>query len=70
MDTKNEHVKNLSAARERLIAERRALAGELAKPYERIKTSECKEKFIAVQKMIEAIDLALADEKHIASAKI
>jgi hypothetical protein len=68
MDTKNEHVKNLSAARERLIIERRALASELAKPYERVLTSECREKFIAVQKTIEAIDLALADEKHIAKA--
>ena len=69
MDTENEYVKNLSAAREGLIAERRALAGELAKPYERIKTSESREKFIAIQKVIESIDRALADETRIASPK-
>ena len=68
MDKESEHIKTLSAARERLIAERRALADQLAKPYERVKTSECREKFIAVQKTIEAIDLALADEKQIANA--
>ena len=45
-----------------------ALADQLAKPYERVKTSECREKFITVQKTIEAIDLALADEKQIANA--
>jgi hypothetical protein len=69
MDTENEHVKNLSAARERLIAERRALAGELAKPFERLKTSESREKFIAIQHVIESIDRALADEKRIARPK-
>ena len=37
MDKESEHIKTLSAARERLIAERRALAGQLAKPYERVK---------------------------------
>ena len=68
MDKESEHIKTLSAARERLIAERRALADQLAKPYERVKTSECREKFIAVQKTIEAIDLALADEKQISNA--
>ena len=69
MDTENEYVKNFSAARERLIAERRALAGELVKPYERIETSESREKFIAIQKVIESIDRALADETRIANPK-
>ena len=36
MDKESKHIKTLSAARERLIAERRALADQLAKPYERV----------------------------------
>jgi hypothetical protein len=57
----------LSAARERLLEERRGLAGELAKPYERGKTEQLRERFIAVQATIDAIDRAIADERYIAA---
>jgi hypothetical protein len=62
MDKESEHIKTLLNARERLVAERRALAGTLAKEYERGHTLE--EHFIAVQNTIDAIDRAIADEKH------
>jgi hypothetical protein len=62
MDKENEHIKTLSVARERLVAERRDLARELAKPYVRQKTVECRERFITIQNLIGSIDRAIADE--------
>lgn len=53
MDKESERIKTLLNARERLVAERRALAGTLAKEYERGHTLE--EHFIAVQNTIDAL---------------
>jgi hypothetical protein len=56
------HVKQLVAAREKLVADRRELAEALAKPFERGHT-DSRDKFVAVQMAIEAIDRALQDEQ-------
>jgi hypothetical protein len=57
-----EHAKQLSAAREKLVAERRQLAETLAKPHERGQT-DVRANFVAVEETIEAIDRALQDEQ-------
>jgi hypothetical protein len=57
-----EHAKQLSAAREKLVAERRQLAETLAKPHERGQT-DVRAHFVAIQETIEAIDRALHDEQ-------
>jgi len=57
-----EHVKQLSTAREKLVAERRMLAEMLAKPHERGQ-ADVRASFVAVQTAIEAIDRALQDEQ-------
>jgi len=64
-----EHVKQLVAARERLLADRRGLTEVLAKPYERGKTERWQERFVTVQATIEAIDRALQDERHPAEGR-
>lgn len=64
MDKESEHIKTLLNARERMVAGRRALAVTLAKEYKRGQTEKMEEHFIAVQNTIDAIDRALADEKH------
>jgi hypothetical protein len=58
-----EHAKQLSAARERLVADRRGLAEALAKSYERSNTDSMRSSFVAVQAAIEAIDRAIKDEQ-------
>lgn len=64
MDKESEHIKTLLNARERMVAGRRALADTLTKEYKRGHTEKMEERFIAVQNTIDAIDRALADEKH------
>jgi hypothetical protein len=58
-----EHVKQLNAARERLVADRRNLAVALAEPYKKGHSENMRDAFIAVQATIEAIDRALVDER-------
>jgi hypothetical protein len=60
----NEHTANLSKAREMLLAERRQLAAELTKSYQR-GDGEKRERFTVIQSMIEAIDRAALDEARI-----
>jgi hypothetical protein len=61
-----EHTKNLTAARERLVEERRDLAVALNNPYTRGHTENLQDRFNVIQATIEAIDRAIGDEKHIA----
>jgi hypothetical protein len=57
-----EHARQLTAAREKLVAERRQLAETLAKPHERGQ-ADVRAHFVAIQETIEAIDRALQDEQ-------
>jgi hypothetical protein len=52
-----EHAKQLAAAKEKLVADRRQLAETLAKPHERGQ-ADVRASFVAVQATIEAIDRA------------
>jgi hypothetical protein len=66
------HVRTLTAARDKLVEERRALAGAIALGYRRRRTddshaNDMRETFIALQNLIEAIDRAIAHEKTFAS---
>ena len=63
----SEHLKKLTAARDRVVAERRQVADVLALEYKSGHTGETRERFISIQSTIEAIDRAMADERHIAS---
>jgi hypothetical protein len=63
MEMAKEHAKQLSAARDRLVADRRDLATALAGPYKRGHTENMRECFITVQATIEAIDRAVRDEQ-------
>lgn len=65
------HVRNLAAARDRLVEERRALAGAIALGYRRRRTddshaNDMRGTFIALQNLIEAIERAIAHEKVLA----
>jgi hypothetical protein len=61
----NQHIEALNAARERLVENRRGFVQALAKPYEREKTEDMRDKFLKVQETIAAIDEALKDEKNL-----
>jgi hypothetical protein len=63
MEMAKEHSNQLSAARDRLVADRRDLATALAGPYKRGHTENMRECFITVQATIEAIDRAVRDEQ-------
>ena len=67
MDRKSEHLKKLSAARERLISECLKLVA-LSRPREHRR--EVDEGLIAVQNTIDAIDLVLGGKTPIASGKL
>ena len=60
-----QYVEQLAAARERVVADRRELADELAKPYERGRYEQWS-RIIEVQATIDAIDRAVKDERCIA----
>ena len=64
------HVRNLTAARDRLVEERRALAGAIALGTGAggltIVTPMSTRTFIALQNLIEAIERAIAHEKVLA----
>jgi hypothetical protein len=59
------HVDQLLEARERAVADRRALAAEIASPYERGR-EQLHQRFVELQAVIEAIDRAITDERCIA----
>jgi hypothetical protein len=54
----------LATARERIVVDRRELADELAKPYERGRYEQWR-RIIEVQATIDAIDRAITDERSI-----
>jgi hypothetical protein len=56
-------VSDLEKARTELVNMRRQWASVLAGPYQRGKTEEATERLVLVQKAIEAIDAAIADER-------
>ena len=64
----NEHLAKLTAARSRLVTERRDVASALTEKYKRSHTDDMRELLVQIQATIEAIDRAIADEKNIASA--
>jgi hypothetical protein len=65
MTKDSEETTNLQNARNGLLQERRQLANELTKPYQRGATESLRERFIVVQSTIEAIDRAVKDEKQL-----
>jgi hypothetical protein len=72
MTQENEALKTLTAARDRLIDERRALAVAIALGYKRRRsddsqTDNMRVAFVSIQNTIEAIDRAIGHEKFIAS---
>jgi hypothetical protein len=69
MDQKNEHLKKLSKARDRVIAECRKLAA-LNRPPERRRSAELDEGSIAVQHTIDEINKVLSGKTPIASGKL
>ncbi|TCU68237.1 hypothetical protein EDE08_109366 [Bradyrhizobium sp. R2.2-H] len=62
-------IKELEKARLEMVSTRRRLVSILAGSYERGKTEDATEKLIQIQKAIEAIDAAIADEKQTAPKK-
>ena len=67
MADENEHIAKLTAARSRMVTERRDIASALTEKYKRAHTNDMRE-LVQIQATIEAIDRAIADEKNIASA--
>lgn len=65
----SEHLKKLTAARDRVVTERRQIVVALALEYKSGHTGETRERFISIQSTIEAIDRAIADERRIASGE-
>ena len=68
------HVRALITARNRLVEERRALAGVIALGYRRRRTddshaNDMRQTFIALQNLIEAIERAIAHEKTLESER-
>jgi hypothetical protein len=58
-----EHIDALRKARARLVSDRRATAETLSEPFERAKSIDARDTFVALQKTIEAIDEAIEDEE-------
>jgi hypothetical protein len=59
-----QYVEQLAAARERVVADRRGLAIELARPYERGRHEQWR-RIIEIHDTIDAIDRAITDERSI-----
>jgi hypothetical protein len=59
-----QYLEQLAAARESIVADRRALVAELATPYERGRHEQWR-RIIEVQDTIDAIDRAITDERSI-----
>jgi hypothetical protein len=65
-------IKTLTAARDRLVEERRSLAGAIALGYRRrrtddVHTNDMRETFLGIQNTIEAIERAITHEKVLES---
>jgi hypothetical protein len=58
-------IDDLTAARKRLVEERRQSAKSLAGPFEHGMTNESRLQFVGFQEAIEAIDRALEDEQKL-----
>jgi hypothetical protein len=67
MPTHN-YVKNLSAARERALADRRDLAKGLGEGYKRGHTENMRDDFLTVHALIKAIDEAIEHERTMVRA--
>ena len=67
MADENEHLAKLTAARSRLVTERRDVASALTEKYKRSHTDDMRALLVQVQATIEAIDRAIADEKNMAN---
>ena len=63
MTKESDHTANLRKARERLVEDRRQLAADLAKPFQRGDDKK-RELFTAIQSAIDAIDQAIEDERN------
>jgi len=63
----SEHLKKLTDARDRVVAERSQISDALAQEYKHGHSVEMRERFISIQNTIEAIDRAIADERRITS---
>jgi hypothetical protein len=63
MTKESDHTANLRKARERFVEERRELAADLAKPFQRGDEKK-RELFTAIQSAIDAIDQAIDDERN------
>jgi hypothetical protein len=61
MPTKDEHLKNLSAARQKAVDQRRSVAAALAKGG----TDKTRESFLLLHDLIGAIDYAIKDEDRL-----
>jgi hypothetical protein len=61
------HIKNLIGARVKEVADRRDIAGKLVEKHQRGHAEDMREAIIFIQKAIEAIDRAIADERRIAN---
>ncbi|HSZ65805.1 MAG TPA: hypothetical protein VK825_06330 [Xanthobacteraceae bacterium] len=66
MMPENEHVKQLSAARVRLIHDRRVAAKDIADESRRGLNGDSCDALILIQTTVEAIDRAIEDEKQLA----
>jgi hypothetical protein len=63
MAKESDHTANLRKARERFVEDRRELAADLAKPFQRGDEKK-RELFTAIQSAIDAIDQAIDDERN------
>jgi DNA-binding SARP family transcriptional activator len=61
-----DYVETVKEARNRLVADRRSVLKQLAKPYERGATERAREALVAIQAAVEALDRALVDEEALA----
>jgi len=59
----SERLETLKKARERMIDDRDAHAKVLAAPFDRDKAERARTKFVEIQRLIDAIDLAIAGEQ-------
>jgi DNA-binding SARP family transcriptional activator len=61
-----DYVETVKEARNRLVADRRSVLKQLAKPYERGATERAREALVAIQAAVESLDRALVDEEALA----
>jgi hypothetical protein len=64
MTEDNEHIKNLIAARDKEVTDRRDVAAAMAAQHQRGHAEDMREAIILIQNAIEAIDRAIADERR------